>query len=251
MVLKRIIPSLLYNRNGLVKTTNFKNPVYIGDPINSIRIFNNKKVDEISIIDIEASKRGLKPDFKKISECASECFSPMSYGGGVKSMDDFYQLFKSGIEKVAVNTLIIENPELVILAVKEFGSSSIIGSVDVKSNVFNKQKVYGYKGTKFGKSVSSYCKYLSEDIGVGELLLTSVNREGTWKGADISMINEITNAIKIPVVYSGGINSIDNINEVFNLGRISGVAIGNMAVYQKKGMGVLLSYPDEKLINRN
>ncbi|MCB0720085.1 MAG: imidazole glycerol phosphate synthase subunit HisF [Bacteroidetes bacterium] len=243
MVLKRIMPCLLYDGSALVKTVRFKNPAYIGDPVNAIKIYNEKEVDELVLLDIRASVERRPPLFDPIREFASECFMPFTYGGGVKSLDDFARLYRGGVEKVVVNTLAFTRPDVVREAVKEYGSSSVVGSVDYRKGLFRGNGVYSASGQSLKRSLIDHCRFLADDLGVGELLLYSVDRDGTWQGFDLPTIREIANAVSIPVIASGGAGNVNDVRQVFETTAANAAALGSMAVYQKQGMGVLINFP--------
>jgi cyclase len=248
MDLRRVIPCLLFDGAALVKTTRFVNPKYIGDPINAIRIFNEKEVDELVVLDITASRENRPPRFDFLEVCASECFMPFSYGGGVSRIEHFARLYKSGIEKVIVNTLALRQPLVVEQAVKEYGSSSVVGAVDYKRSIFRRKIVYSASGARPRRNVLEHCRFLADDLGVGEILLTCVDREGTWEGYDVETVDLISRSVSVPLIASGGAGSIHHIRELFNNTAATAAAIGSMAVYQKKGMGVLISFPDRRVI---
>lgn len=248
MVLKRIIPCLLCDGNGLVKTVKFKNPNYIGDPINAIRIFNEKEVDELIMIDINASRQKRSPDFKKIGDMASEAFMPFTYGGGVKTFEEFKTLYKLGVEKIIVNSLIQENPEVIKLVIKEFGSQAVVACIDYKKNFLGKLKPFSHLGYKLDYSIPEYAGYLANEIGVGEIMINNAGRDGTWEGFDIETTAEISNAISIPIITCGGCGHINDIRKVFAETNANAVAIGSMAVYSKKGMGVLINFPNRESV---
>ncbi len=249
MALKRIIPCLLYDGVGLVKTIKFKNPSYIGDPINAIKIYNEKEVDELIVIDINASKQKRKPNFDKIADMASEAFMPFAYGGGVKTFDDFVSLYKIGIEKIIVNSLIQENPEIIKKVIEHYGSQAVIACIDFKKIMFSGIIPYSYIGNKIKMSLIDYANYLTTDIGVGELMLQSIDKDGTWEGFDDEIISTILNSVEIPVIACGGCGSIEDLKTVLYKTNANAAAIGSMAVYSKKGMGVLINFPDrEKVI---
>lgn len=249
MALKRIIPCLLYDGSGLVKTIKFKNPSYIGDPINAIKIFNDKEVDELIFIDIFASKQKRKPNFDKIADMASEAFMPFAYGGGVKTFDDFASLYKIGIEKVIVNSLIQENTEIIKKVIEHYGSQAVIACIDFKKSMFSGIIPYSYIGNKIKMSLIDYANYLTTEIGVGELMLQSIDKDGTWEGFDDEIISTILNSVEIPVIACGGCGSIEDLKTVLYKTNANAAAIGSMAVYSKKGMGVLINFPDrEKVI---
>ena len=244
MALKRIIPCLLYDGNGLVKTVKFKNPSYVGDPINAIKIYNDKEVDELIVLDINASKQKRKPNFDKIADMASEAFMPFAYGGGVKTFDDFYQLYKIGVEKVIINSLIQENPEVIKKVIENYGAQAVVACIDFKKPLFGVKEPYSYIGHKIKWSLLQYANYLEKEIGVGELMLYSVDRDGTWEGYDYEITELLLNSINIPVIACGGCGKIDDLKKILYETNANAAAIGSMAVYSKKGMGVLINFPN-------
>jgi len=245
MLRPRIMPCLLLKDGSLVKTVNFKNPSYIGDPVNAIKIFNGKEVDELVLIDI--SKKSIP--FDVIRKITRECFMPLCYGGNVKTLEDMRKLFQLGIEKIIINTLLFENPDLIRKAIKLFGSQSIVASVDVKKNFWGVSKIYRHSHKKtINLSPIEYIRQL-EDLGVGEILLYSVDRDGTWEGMDIELINQVSNKTHLPVISCGGVGSIKDIEDGI-LNGSSGVAIGSMCVYSKKNMGVLIKFPKQNDIEQ-
>lgn len=248
MALKRIIPCLLYDGSGLVKTVKFKNPSYIGDPINAIKIYNEKEVDELIIIDINATKQKRKPNFDKIADMASEAFMPFAYGGGVKTFEDFATLYKIGVEKVIVNTLIQEHPEVIKKVIEQYGAQAVVACIDFKKSLFGAKVPYSYIGHKIKFNLIDYAKYLAKDIGVGELMLYSVDKDGTWEGYDVEVIEQLLNAVEIPVIACGGCGSIDDLKQILYKTNANAAAIGSMAVYSKKGMGVLINFPKRESI---
>lgn len=243
MALKRIIPCLLYDGSGLVKTVKFKNPSYIGDPINAIKIYNDKEVDELILIDINASKQKRKPNFSKIADMASEAFMPFAYGGGVKTYEDFSQLFKIGVEKVIVNSLIQENPEVIKQVVADYGAQAVVACVDFKKPMFSSKVPSSYLGNKMRYTLTDYAQYLEKEIGVGELMIQGMDKDGTWEGYDYEVTEQILNHVDIPVIACGGCGSIDDLKKVLYETNANAAAIGSMAVYSKKGMGVLINFP--------
>ena len=242
MVLKRIMPCLLLKEKRLVKTVNFNNPDYIGDPINAVKIFNDKEVDELVLLDINASKINSEIDFDLLSDFAAECFMPLAYGGGVKTIDDFKKLYRLGIEKVIVNTLLFDNPSIVKEAVKSYGSQSVVASVDVIKNKINDYSIFSHSGRENEKTLNEFIDY-TISLGIGELLLTSVNQEGTWNGYDTEILDFVNKKINIPLIANGGCGNIDNLKDILYKNNIQAAAIGSMTVYQKKDMGVLVRFP--------
>jgi cyclase len=247
MALKRVIPLLLLKDGGLVKTVKFKNPSYVGDPINAVRIFNDKEVDELLVLNIGWSQSQDIP-LNYLKKMASECFMPLAYGGGVKKLSDFQKIYECGIEKVSVNTLVFDNPQAIRQAVNQFGSSSVIGSVDVKKNWLGQNKVYNKHGKTTKLTVVDHCKYLVEELGVGELIVTSVNQEGTWAGFELELYEQLLPHVNVPVIASGGAGNIEDLKSaLYELGA-NAVAIGSMAVYSRKGQGVLINMPSRNQI---
>ena len=251
MLLKRYIPCLLLKDNGLVKTVKFKNPKYIGDPINTVRIFNEKEVDELIFLDIEATPKNKEPNYKLLAEIANECFMPLAYGGGIKTFEQAQKIFNIGIEKVAINTALHNNLSLVTQIAEVYGSQAIIGVIDVKKNLFgNYQVVSNSANTKQKTSVAEWVKQL-EKAGVGELLLTSVDNEGTWVGLDINLIQSITAISKVPVIAHGGAGTLQHLKEGIQQGGANAIAMGSMVVYQKKDFGVLVNFPERSSLDAN
>jgi cyclase len=248
MALKRIIPCLLYDGSGLVKTVKFKNPSYVGDPINAIKIFNEKEVDELIFVDINASKQQRKPNFERIADMASETFMPFAYGGGVKTQEDFARLYKLGVEKVIVNSLILENPQVIKDVIKDYGAQAIVACVDFKKPIFGEIAPSSYLGLKIKWNLSDYARYLESEIGVGEIMLQSIDRDGTWQGYDFEVTERISKQVNIPVIAAGGCGSNDDLVKVLYQSGSQGAAVGSMAVYSKQGMGVLINFPDRSTI---
>jgi cyclase len=247
MVLKRVMPCLLFNGHGLIKTVKFRYPDYVGDPINAIKIYNEKEVDELILLDIQASRENRKPHFDKIKEYASECFMPFTYGGGVTELEDFKKLFAVGVEKVAVNTLLLKQPQVVKKAVELFGAQAIVGVIDVKQ-VKAEKAPFHYNNLTISHNLESYCNYLQNEIGVGELLLQNADKEGTWLGYDHELIRSIVELVRIPLIALGGASTAADIKKVLYETGASAAAIGSMAVYQKKDMGVLIRFPKREQI---
>lgn len=248
MAFKRMMPCLLFDGRALVKTVRFRNPKYIGDPLNAIRIFNEKEVDELVMLDINASRERRAPKFELLRDCASECFMPFSYGGGVSTLDDFAKLYKLGVEKVVVNTLCITRPQVVLEATRLYGSSSVVGAVDYKRGFVGGYHVHSASGASVRRSVLDHCRYLAEELAVGEVFLSSVDRDGSWEGYDIPTIRAVADALKVPVIASGGAGTVGHIREVLEQTPANAAAVGSMAVYQKKGKGVLISFPNRAAV---
>lgn len=249
MLQTRIIPCLLLKNDSLVKTVNFKKPAYIGDPVNTARIFNELEVDELVLLDISATNKNRKPDFKILAELANECFMPLAYGGGVNNFKDAKKIFQIGIEKIVINSYTFENPQFITQLAEHFGNQAIVASIDVKKNMFGKYQVFSNSGTKKQKVDPVLWAQELERLGAGEILLTAIHQEGTWKGFDISIIEKISNAVNIPVIANGGASSIEDIDKAVKQGYASAVSLGSMVVYQSKGMGVLVNFPNKENLN--
>lgn len=245
----RIIPVLLLNKGGLYKTINFKNARYIGDPINSVKIFNEKEADELLLLDYTASvgKRG--PDFVKIGEIAGEAFMPMAYGGGIRSLDDAKKVFDSGYEKVVLNSVLFDDLSLVEKIGAIYGAQAVVGCIDCKKSLLGGNKAYALSGTKKSSySPLQWAKKL-EEAGAGEIIVNSIDKDGTWSGYALDVISEVSHSVKIPVIACGGAGSVDDFKSAVAAGA-SAVAAGSMFVYQKKGMGVLISFPSALQIQK-
>lgn len=250
MIRTRVIPCLQLIDESLVKTIKFDNPGYIGDPINTVRIFNELQVDELCFLDIRASIEKRAPNFKILAEIANECFMPLSYGGGIRDAETARKILSIGFEKVVINTAAFEIPGLVSEIAGHSGSQSVIGSIDIKKNMWGKFQVYIMDGTKrVGEDPVQYAQKL-EQQGVGELLVTSMDRDGTWSGYDGEVIHKIVKAVSIPVIANGGAGQIQHIEDVVKKHQASAVALGSMVVYQQKGLGVLVNFPDKEELGR-
>jgi imidazole glycerol-phosphate synthase subunit HisF len=243
MLKTRVIPTLLLRGAGLVKTTGFRNPVYVGDPINAIRIFNEKEVDELVLLDITASRTGKGPAFGTIENIASECFMPVAYGGGINTVEQIRKILSVGVEKVVINAAALLDPQLVRDAVREFGSQAVVVSVDVKRKLLGRYEVYADGGTKpTGLDPAAYARRM-EDLGAGEILLTSIDRDGTMKGYDIELVLKVTSAVGIPVIASGGAGSVADFGIASKRAGAAAVAAGAMFVFHGPHRAVLITYP--------
>jgi len=245
MLQKRIIPCLQLINESLVKTIKFSNPGYIGDPINTVRIFNELEVDELCFLDIRATVENRQPNFKILAEIANECFMPLAYGGGIKDAETAKQILSIGFEKIVLNTAAMKTPNLVSEIASYSGSQSVIGSIDIKKNFFGKYLVYINDGTQKTEMDPVLYAQKMQELGAGELLITSIDRDGTWNGFELEIIKKITDVVKIPVIANGGAGSLEHISDAVKKANASAVALGSMVVYQKKGLGVLVNFPDK------
>jgi imidazole glycerol-phosphate synthase subunit HisF len=242
MLRHRVIPVLLIHEGGLVKTQKFSDPKYVGDPINAIRIFNEKEVDELLVLDIDASKEGRGPNFDVIRELAGECFMPLAYGGGITSVDQVQKLFALGVEKVSVQTAALRDLKLVTEIATRYGSQAVAISIDVKKNLIGKHRLYA---AAEGKAASQdWLEFLEQAVnaGAGEVLLNSVDRDGTMSGMDIALIQQAAAACPVPLVACGGAGSLADIKAAVVAGA-SAVAAGAFFVYYGKHRAVLITYP--------
>lgn len=248
MLRTRIIPCLQLLEGSLVKTVRFDSPRYIGDPINTVRIFNELEVDELCFLDIRASIEGRSPDLTLLQNIADECFMPLSYGGGISNFETAQKILSIGFEKVVLNSSTLTIPESVKKISEHFGAQSIIGAIDIKKHILKGYHAYINSGTKkTGMNAVESALYL-EELGVGELLVTSIDREGTWEGYDLELLQKVTRAVNIPVIANGGAGKVEHLSDAVKKAGASAVALGSMVVYQNKGMGVLINFPGpEKL----
>lgn len=246
IIRSRYIPVLLIKDRQLYKTVKFNKEIkYIGDPVNAIRIFNEKEVDEICVLDIGASKENREPDFEFIKELASECFMPLGYGGGINNITTIEKLFKIGIEKTILNNVLIENPQLVTEAANVFGSQSIIASVDVKKNLWGQYSIYSHVTNQSTKQdLQKFIRNLQE-LGIGELIINSVDQDGMMKGYDYNLIRQVSSFLNVPIVALGGAGSVLDLEEAINHGAHAAAA-GSLFIYKGPHKAVLINYPTIK-----
>lgn len=250
MALPRIIPVLLLKDRGLVKTTKFQQPVYVGDPINAVKIFNEKEVDELIILDISATRQQYEPRYDYLREIVSECFSPLGYGGGVRTIDHIKKIVQSGIEKVVINTACCSEPEFLKRASADFGSSTIVAAMDIKKNIFGKYSVYTHAGTKStGFDPVRHAVNLQQ-LGAGELFVNNIDLDGTMKGYDHALVRRIVDAVDIPVIVCGGAADHEDLYKAIKKSGASAAAAGSIFVFQGKHRGVLITYPEYEKIRQ-
>lgn len=243
MLSYRVIPSLLLSNGGLVKTKNFKDAVYVGDPINTIRIFNEKEVDELVLLDIRATPSGRGPDFNLLKSIASECFMPLSYGGGITSIEDIKILLRLGIEKVILNTALVRDPHFVEEAVSVFGSQAVTASIDVRRKLFGGYQTMISSGTRPTGLNPVDAARKAETLGVGEILLTSIDREGSMIGYDLDLLAKVSQSVSVPVIASGGAGGLNDLVAAVRKGGASAAAAGSMFVFYGPHRAVLINYP--------
>ncbi|MDD4836464.1 MAG: AglZ/HisF2 family acetamidino modification protein [Dethiosulfovibrio sp.] len=242
MLKTRIIPSLLLSDGGLVKTCRFSDPKYVGDPINAIRIFNEKEVDELMVLDISASHKGKGPDYGLIERFAGECFMPLCYGGGISSLEQARRIFSLGVEKVCLQTAVLGDPSLIEDIASRYGSQSVVISVDVKKNWLGRKCLYSASTKKTLKRL--FMDYVSSAVeaGAGEILLNSVDRDGTMSGMDLELITQVSSTFSVPLIASGGVGSIKDMKDAVDAGA-SAVAAGAFFVFHGPHRAVLITYP--------
>jgi cyclase len=246
MPFTRVIPCLLLKGRGLVKTVKFKDPAYLGDPRNAVKIFNEKEVDELVILDITATVEKRGPNFDLIKEIADEAFMPIGYGGGVSEIQQARQLLNMGIEKIIINTQAFDHPSLIEEMAKGFGTQSVVVSIDVKKNLFGHYEAFvlsGKRNTKLDPVV--YAKQM-EARGAGEILINSIDKDGTMSGYDLQLIKKVATAVSVPVVACGGAGKVADLREAVVEGNASAAAAGSLFVYHGKHRAVLISYPQQK-----
>ncbi|MEK6627792.1 MAG: AglZ/HisF2 family acetamidino modification protein [Bdellovibrionota bacterium] len=247
MITRRVVPCLLLSGKKLVKTIKFGDAKYIGDPINAVKIFNDKEVDEIMILDIEASVQQKPPQFEYLSEVVSESFVPISYGGGINSLEHIDKLLQMGIEKVCLNSVNAKDFELITEASKKYGAQSVVGVIDIKKTLLGRNEIY-FKNKKLSINMQpvEFAQSLQE-FGAGEVLLNFVDRDGTYKGYDLELTKEISNRLKIPIVVVGGAGSVEDFKRAFHAGA-NAVSAGSLFVYHGPHKAVLINYPTRKQI---
>lgn len=250
MIRPRIIPSLLLRGTGFVKTTRFAEPRYLGDPINILRIFNEKEVDEIVVLDIAATPNNAEPNYELLRDLAGECFMPLAYGGGIRNLDQISRILQLGVEKVVINTAAVTRPEFIREAAQLAGSQSVVASIDTKRTLFGGHEVVTQCGKiRTGLDPVELAKTL-EDRGIGEILLNSIDRDGTMSGYDLRLIRRVAGAVKIPVIAAGGAGSVTDIRQAFVEGRASAAAAGSLFVYTGPYKAVLINVPSQEQLNR-
>ena len=255
MLMPRVIPCLLLKDKGLVKTVKFRLPTYLGDPINIVRIFNDKEVDELIFLDITATLEKKGPSFDFVWNIASECFMPVCYGGGISGIEEMKMLFDAGIEKIAINTAAVRNPSIIENAANKFGSQSVVVSMDVKKNWFGKYRVYTHCGRKATDLEPVEWALQVQELGAGELLVNSIDQDGTMSGYDFQLIKKVTKAVTIPVIACGGASELNDIVHVVKQSGASAAAVGSIFVFYGTHRSVLINYPSrqelESVFNHN
>ena len=242
MLRHRVIPCLLLSGEGLVKTRKFQSPSYVGDPLNAIRIFNEKEVDELIVLDIDATRQGRSPDFARIEQVASECFMPLCYGGGVSTVEHAKRLFSLGVEKVSIQAAALDDLSLVSRIADQFGSQAVVVSIDIKRNLLGRPRLYqASKRETLAKPWQGFLQKAAE-AGAGEILLNAVDKDGMLAGMDLALIGEACGICDIPLIASGGASSVEDMRAAVDAGA-SAIAAGAMFVYHGPRRAVLITYP--------
>lgn len=253
MLIPRVIPCLLLRGRGLVKTTQYSKPVYLGDPMNIVKLFNDKEVDELVLLDIDATREQRGPNFEVLAEIVSESFMPFAYGGGIRTLADVKKLFAMGIEKVILNSYAMENPDFIRVVAEQVGSQSVVVCLEIKRNFFGGWQLTtcGARRGVEGDVVEWAHKF--QELGAGELLISSIDRDGMMKGYDLDLLCKVSSAVSVPVVACGGAGSIDDFRRAVEEGGAAAVAAGSLFVFQGPHRAVLITFPEratlEKLFN--
>ena len=244
MLRPRIIPCLLVKGGGLVKTVRFASPTYVGDPINAVRIFNEKEVDELIVLDIDATVLGAEPDYVMIERLAAECRMPFCYGGGIKTVEQAQRIIRLGVEKVAVGSAAIENPALVASMARHVGSQSVIAVLDVKAHPGGAYEVLTRNASLATRRSPVECARALEGLGIGEIVVNAIDRDGVMKGYDLALVDRIREAVTVPLTVLGGAGSLKDIAQLIATQGIVGAAAGSLFVFKGVYRAVLINYPN-------
>lgn len=243
MLRPRVIPCLLVKNGGLVKTVKFASPKYVGDPINAVRIFNEKEVDELIVVDIDATVLRKEPNYSMIRDLAAECRMPLCYGGGVVSVEQVERIVSLGVEKVAMSAVVVSDPGIIGRAAEVVGSQSIVVVLDVKLDRSGKHEVYTHNGTRpSGRAPVELAKQV-EALGAGEVVLNAIDRDGVMKGYDLELARSVREAISVPITVLGGAGSLADIRALIDAFGIVGAAAGSLFVFKGSYRAVLINYP--------
>jgi cyclase len=247
MLKPRIIPVLLIRDKGLVKTVKFKDPKYVGDPINAVKIFNEKEVDELTVLDIDATSENREPDYKTIENLASECRMPLCYGGGIKTVEQAQKILSLGVEKVALSSAFIDKPELISLLAERVGRQSVVLILDIKKKFFGgKYECFVNNGTVNTKLCPFDFAKKAEQLGVGEIVVNFIDLDGVMKGYDLTFVSKFKSQIQVPVTILGGAGEYNHIKQLVSQEGIIGAAAGSLFVFKGKYKAVLINYPNKE-----
>ena len=243
MTRARVVPCLLLQGAGLVKTRRFKDPVYVGDPINAVRIFSEKEADELVILDINASLEGREPNYELIAEIAGECFMPVAYGGGIRDLAQARRLIRCGVEKVVINTAAFESTDVITRIADVFGNQAVVGAIDARKTLLGGHRVFTKAGLVDTKlKPEDHAEALAR-AGAGEIFLNSIDCDGQMQGFDLPLIQKVSRRVKVPVIACGGAGSIEHLRQALAEGEASAVAAGSLFVFHGKHRAVLINYP--------
>lgn len=245
MLRPRIIPSLLVHEKGLVKTIKFKNSKYVGDPINAVKIFNEKEVDELAVFDIDATVLGNEPDYVLIEKLANQSRMPLCYGGGVKTVNQAQKISSLGIEKIALSSSVIQNPNLISEISKIVGAQSVVVVLDVKKKLFGGYEIYTHNGRKSTGINPLKFVQKAQELGAGEIIINSIDNDGMMNGYDMNLINKVREAVTIPITVLGGAGSLEDLKKVIDKHGIIGLAVGSLFVFKGVYKAVLINYPSK------
>lgn len=240
----RVIPVLLIHKQGVYKTSKFKRPVYIGDPMNTIRLFNDMEVDEIVVLDIDASKENREPNYEMVEELAAEAFMPVGYGGGIRSVQQAKRILNSGVEKIVINHAARSHAELIAECARRFGSQSVVASIDYAKKLLAGRRQYDHVSGELLQCSPLEAAELAQAAGAGELLLNCVDLDGSMQGLDVDLIHEASKRLEVPIVACGGAGTLEHLQQAEAAGA-SAIAGGSMFVFRGKQRGILINYPTE------
>jgi len=246
MLRPRIIPCLLVHNRGLVKTRQFTGPTYVGDPVNAVRIFNEKEVDEILVLDIDATVKGHEPNYELIAQLAAECRMPLAYGGGVKSVEQVERIIGLGVEKVAISSAAIADPDFIMAAARKVGSQSIVVIADVRACDKGGYQVFTHNGTVKTGQTPVELSSMVEEAGAGEFIVNNIDRDGMGNGYDLELVAQCRAACGLPMTVLGGAGSLDDVMALISSSPIIGAAAGSLFVFKGRYRAVLINYPDHR-----
>ncbi len=250
MLSTRVMPCLLLLGDGLVKTVKFKDPSYVGDPRNAVKIFNEKEVDELILLDIGATPDHKEPRTSLIREIVSEAFMPVAYGGGIRNLEQARAILSAGVEKIVLNTHAIAHPSFVKEAAEKFGSQSVVVCIDAKKNLFGKYDVWTEGGRRNTKLRPDECASIMEQHGAGEIVINSIDRDGTRSGFDIDLVRSVASVVHVPLIACGGAGQLQDLSMAVKDGGATAVAAGSLFVYQGKHRAVLINYPNQSILRQ-
>ena len=247
MLRPRIAPCLLIRNGGLVKTVRFRDDKYVGDPINAVKIFNEKEADELVVLDIDASATGAAPNTKLISQFAVECRMPLCYGGGIKTVEQARTIIGLGVEKIALSSAAVENPPLVSAIATAVGSQSVVVVFDVRRRADGEYEVWTHNARRQTGKLAVDAIVEAESLGAGEVLVNSIDQDGTMKGYDLNLARRVRETTRLPMTILGGAGSLADIARLIETCGVIGAAAGSVFVFKGPHRAVLISYPNRAL----